>query len=606
MKFESSLRAVSPNWTAINATGKERQRPKYSRQGTKQTVTTRLDSLFFTQTVEDASSGMATVDVRFTAKADTALEGVFFAVALPVTDYADGSIELTTPSDPATKPVKISSQQEELRFTARGIRFNSSRRQLELLFNEPTLILIRKERIGNRIQVYLPIHRGAVQKNLTARKTFTIKASGELDQRPIQLTVNTTQPGRAFTGFGGNFRIQNPKTDPQVIDYSLTNMRVAWSRVEMPWRFWQPEKDGDPIREARAGNLKPQVRLAMEMAQRLSKQGIPIILSAWSGPAWSVVGEPKFRPGPDGVWGNPLEKANTTEIYKSITDYVLYLKEAYGVDVAMFSFNESDLGINVRQTGQEHADLIKGLGAYFASKGLKTKLLLGDNSDATTYEFVYPAMNDPQARPYIGAISFHSWRGWEKETLEKWASAAEKLQVPLIVGEGSIDAAAWNYPAVFEEPTYALEEINLYTRLLAICQPLTILQWQLTADYSPLVGGGIFGNNEPLRPTQRFWNLKQLASTPKDLLAMPMTIDQSHVSGAALGDVKRGVYAVHLVNTGTTRQVTLSGLPQTVKTLRIYTTDIKRAMQEGKRIPVAKGAARFTLDSSTYATLVSE
>ncbi|RYE53741.1 MAG: hypothetical protein EOP48_13750, partial [Sphingobacteriales bacterium] len=68
------------------------------------------------------------------------------------------------------------------------------------------------------------------------------------------------------------------------------------------------------------------------------------------------------------------------EIYKSITDYILYLKAHYGVEVSMFSFNESDLGINIRQTGEEHAQLIKGLGAYFASKGLKTKLLLGDNS----------------------------------------------------------------------------------------------------------------------------------------------------------------------------------------------------------------------------------
>ena len=45
-----------------------------------------------------------------------------------------------------------------------------------------------------------------------------------------------------------------------------------------------------------------------------------------------------------------------------------------------------------------------------------------------------------------------------------------------------IDAAAWRYPAIFKESTFALYEINLYTRLCAICQPLSILQWQLTAD----------------------------------------------------------------------------------------------------------------------------
>ena len=44
----------------------------------------------------------------------------------------------------------------------------------------------------------------------------------------------------------------------------------------------------------------------------------------------------------------------------------------------MFSFNEIDLGINVRQTAREHAELIKTLGAHFASRGLATKLALGD------------------------------------------------------------------------------------------------------------------------------------------------------------------------------------------------------------------------------------
>ncbi len=37
------------------------------------------------------------------------------------------------------------------------------------------------------------------------------------------------------------------------------------------------------------------------------------------------------------------------------------------VKISMFSFNESDLGINIRQTGEEHAAFIKGLGAHVAA-----------------------------------------------------------------------------------------------------------------------------------------------------------------------------------------------------------------------------------------------
>src|SRR5690606_36636504 len=145
-----------------------------------------------------------------------------------------------------------------------------------------------------------------------------------------------------------------------------------------------------------------------------------------------------------------------------------------------------DLGINIRMTGSEHADFINGFGAYLKSRGLKTKLLLGDNSDATTISFIEPARNDPAALPYIGAVSFHSWRGWETSLRQQWAHAAKKINLPLIIREGSIDAQAWGYPQIFLEPGYALDEINLYIRLLAICQPASILQWQLTADSSPL------------------------------------------------------------------------------------------------------------------------
>jgi hypothetical protein len=308
----------------------------------------------------------------------------------------------------------------------------------------------------------------------------------------------------------------------------------------------------------------------------------------------------------NGVWGNPLDSTKMEETYKSITDYIIYLKENYGVEIKLFSFNESDLGINVRQSPTQHDAVIKGLGAYFKSHGLHTKMLLGDNSDATTYQFIYPALNDPGAKYFIGAISFHSWRGWDLLTLEKWKAAADQLNVPLIVGEGSIDAAAWNYPAIFEEQTYIMQEIKLYIRLLSICQPLTILQWQLTADYSPLAGGGIFGNNEPLRPTQRFWNFKQLASTPKGLFAMPVKCDRPDITVAALGDNKKKIYTIHMVNDGAAREATLTGLPSFIKTITMYSTNKNNDVKKGPVLKVLNGKAKFFLDSETFVTLITE
>ncbi|MGN6211254.1 hypothetical protein [Parafilimonas sp.] len=373
--------------------------------------------------------------------------------------------------------------------------------------------------------------------------------------------------------------------------------------LKWPGVLWQPDEDSNPVDSAKAGKLNPHVKESMEMAQRLSKLDIPVILSAWFPPQWAVTGKLQLRKQPDEEWGNPLDQNKAQEIYKSIADYIQYLKDAYGVEVKLFSFNESDLGINVRQTGEEHAKLIKELGAYFQSRGLQTKMLLGDNSDATTYSFIYPAMNDAATHRYIGAISFHSWRGWSDTILQKWADVATKMNLPLFVGEGSIDAAAWAYPKIFEEQTYALEEINLYVRLLNICQPLSILQWQLTSDYSPLKGGGIFGNNDALQPTQRFWNLKQLASVPSNIAATPATSNKKDITCAAQGDAGKNIYIVHLVNNNAARMVTIKGLPASVKKLSVYITSKTKNMEEEKPVAVVNGQATFLLDAVSYAVV---
>jgi hypothetical protein len=607
MQIESNLSVVGKDWSSIKSTAKERQRPHFMRIGNQQIVSTNIDSIYFKEIVADDGKGRAKINIKVTSKADEELEGIYFTFLLDEKDYSKGSARVNK-----LKAVQLSDSENALNkyfeTAAKTIEFISSKRQLKISFLEATSVFVKNydNKDSKGLRVFIPIKTGDLKTDDSVEKSFSIKASGIIDNSPIHLALHTAKTGRTFDGLGGNFRLQNPKTDPQVIDYCLKNLNVRFSRVEMPWQLWQPELNEDPITQAKAGKLNAHVQKSMEMAQRLYQMGIPVILSAWSAPAWAVVGKPKYGPDSNGVWGNPLNPARTNEIYKSIADYLIYLKEKYGVEISLFSFNESDLGINIRQTGEEHAQLIKGLGTYFVSRGLKTKMLLGDNSDATTYQFIYPAMNDPETFPYIGAISFHSWRGWDKEILLKWADAATKLKKPLIVAEGSIDAQAWGYPAIFQEPEYALNEINLYIRLLSICQPEAILQWQLTADYSPLAGGGIFGDTSKLHPTQRFWNLKQLSATPQGLKAISIQGDASNISVSALGDNEKGIYAIHLVNNGATRSVTITGVPKKIKSLRIFVTDQNRNMKAGKRIPVTNGIARFTLEKTSFISLFSE
>jgi hypothetical protein len=624
LELGTSMCVAQPELAAVSCTGREKQQNNYSRNGKTETVTVHMRAprefrdpqgagwtMAATEIVEDTGPGTAKIDLEFSSPNEAAIGGTFLGIELPASVFSGGSVQVIEPDPPAAAQTSLAAgaaeQNEYLHATAKGARFVSRTRQIEVSFNEPTLIVVRDDRRKGsyNLQVLLAVLTGKTTAGQTGKKSFAFKVTGEIDTNPVEIALDAAHPGQVFDGLGGNFRLQNPRADSQVIDYNLRNLRVAWGRVEMPWSLWHPDETTDPLAAARAGNVHPRVQQAMEMARRLAQKGMPVIVSAWQAPGWAILGDALRGPPPqDGPRGNPLNPEKMAHIQDSIAGYLLFLKEKYGVEAALFSFNESDLGINVRQTPREHAELIKTLGARFAGKGLATKLALGDTSDANPIDFIQPALHDPEAAKYIGAVDFHSWRGCTDEILTQWRDAARELNVPLVVAEGSTDAAAYRYPQIFNEQSFALYEINLYLRILSIAQPKSILQWQLTSDYSILAGGGMFNDNGPLRPTRRFWNLKQLASTPPRSFSLPVACDKPNLTCAAFGNIAEGIYTVHIVNNGATRTATLTGLPPAVRQLRLWVTDAQRGMQEGERIPVTGGKAQFSLAATSYTTVI--
>jgi hypothetical protein len=609
ISFETGVCLLRPDGTEVTRTSKERQRPRFSREGAVRRVTSALGGVSLREVVEDPSPGLARVDLTVAADTQGVTAETVFCLDLPVDDFATGSAHLSGGAGEGNAAVALGTisggSAAPVRRRAQGVRFAAAERAVEITFDQPLdLVFRRSGRNGGSIRLEAPLLPANPARGDSVRRTITIHATGEVDRAPVELALEASRPGRAFDGLGGNFRLQNPTTDPPVIAYNLENLAVRWGRVEMPWRSWHPDETVDPLEEARAGRIDERSRRAMEMARTLSRLGMPVIVSAWFPPPWAIVGGGDLPRASGAPPGDALDPAKMERIYESLAGYLLFLKEAYGVEAVMFSFNESDLGIDVRQTAEEHAALIRGFGAYLGRRGLATKMLLGDTSDATAMEFIVPAMADPEALRYVAGVSFHSWRGWTDEILEYWGNAARELNVPLLVGEGSTDAGAWRYPAIFSEPAFALQEIELYTRMMTISQPLSILQWQLTADYSLLAGGGVFGDSTPLRPTQRFWNLKQLASSPRGF-HLPLACEGSGISCAAVGNIASGEYAVHVVNSGARREATLRGLPPGLRELRLFVTDPTRGMAEGPRVPVTDGVARFTVEATSFTTLVN-
>jgi hypothetical protein len=615
IQFETSIRLVKDGFKEVISTKKEEQNPHFKRNGNTVTVNSKLGNVSFQKKVTDISEGNIEVEVRVSSDSSEKIDGIYFCIELPSEEYKKVNIELIDAEE--KRDFEMPEGWENIRrwwrdrlkpVRSRGAEITSAKQHIKITADNMIDVIVLKGNPfwGNpNTLIYFSVISGNISAGQEAAEKFKILADTEIDRTPVTLKLNVKNPGKVFDGIGGNFRLQDPVNDPPVIDYNLENLNVAWGRVEMPWSSWHRNEHIDPLETAGNGNLNERVKQAMLMAQKLAKNDIPVILSAWSAPDWAIVGERRYGEGEDGLRGNPLNKKKMRSIVKSIGSYILYMKEEFGVEPALFSFNESDLGIYIRHTGEEHAEFIKILGKHFASMGLSTKLLLGDNSDANTYEFTTPALNDPETHKYLGAVSFHSWRGYDNWTLSIWADIASQLNLPLLVGEGSIDASAHSYPEIFLEPSYAIEEIDVYLRILNICQARSILQWQLTSDYSVLTGQGIYDSEGSLKPTQRFWNLKQLGLTPKGSFNLAIESDSKNISCAAFGDIKNNIYTIHIVNNGPTRKTTLEGLPKNIKNLRMYITDSKNGMKEETFIKVADGSAVFDMQKETFTTLLS-
>ena len=562
--FESSLRVGTLAGEKEKSGREKQQRIRYVRERNTQKTITPMHGVEITQSVTDKDQKTVELSWRAEAKEDLD-ESLWFCMSFPSRHYT---------------LAKINIQKQKVSVVA-------PERKVTLTFDRPVKAAVREEE-GDKV-LYVTLMPTLV-KGRSAELAATMTVDGTRHHETAEMAIDFTKPGRVFAGFGGNFRIQNPAKDSVVIDYCLKNMRVAFGRVEMPWAVWD-----------NLGAEHQHVKRSAKIAQRLKQKGMPVIVSCWFPPRWA--GDMTTRADRT-ARAFHLKESEKERIFASLADYLEFLKKEYGVEADYFSFNESDLGIDVVFTPEEHRDFIKAFGQYLAERGLKTLMLLGDNSDATTFNFILPTLNDPSAHRYVGAVSFHSWRGCDDATLRKWADASRKMNVPLIVGEGSTDAAAHQYPDIFNESTFALYEINLYTRLCSLCQPLSILQWQLTSDYSVLWGDGIYRSEGPLRPTQRFYNLKQLSMTPENAFAIPVSCSKEDVNVAAFANIATSKCAVHIVNNGASCSAHISGLPLDTKEVIVYVTN-SHSRAEAHSFNVKDGSLSLSLPAESFITLLS-
>jgi O-glycosyl hydrolase len=375
-----------------------------------------------------------------------------------------------------------------------------------------------------------------------------------LTTTPVEIYPDETH--QTITGWGGAFVHDSSKSlqegyQDAVSQYNLDHFQVTHFRVRMTLDAWEPTNDDDDPYHFNndgfvADNRSTRV---FQFMQNVTQTDDQIIASIWDIPGWMAIpaeDATKFSVSPDMY----------DEIIESMTAWLLYARDEYGVEVDYVSFNEPNLGINVILSSEQYAALAALGGARFAEEGLSTRWVFAEaNNIAGTPTYTRLVWEDETARPYLGPFVFHSWdanvsdrtmlqiRDWAVENnLETW------------ITETGYDPALWERPEEFRTWDNAVQIARLYSRLFKLTGANVLFYWQMMDDY-PLVSA------DGTEPYPAFYILQQFQREfPIDSVIVGTSDNTDTLySVAAQSDSH---FVLHLTNTAQVpEQLNVSGLP---------------------------------------------
>jgi hypothetical protein len=434
----------------------------------------------------------------------------------------------------------------------------------------------------------------------TASFDFEVQDAGPLGE--LALHVQGDEVGREWLGLGGNFRLQFPETDPGVVAYNLQHLTLHWGRIAMWWNDWDPEESVAPETLVERGPLTERLQRQLELLQSLQQRGMRLIVSAWFPPAWATHDAP--RPG--GTYGEFLDPEKQERQIASIVAYLRMLKERLGVEVELFSFNEPDIGVRIIQDPVMHRDFMRALAGAIRAAGLLTRILAGDTSNGIPYSrsFAEVAAADPVLFPQVGALGFHTWGGCEPDNLRVWRELAASLERPLLISEGGADSEAHRNPDLFLDDRYQMAQAWLYLDLCRHAQVQSIMEWQMTADYSLLDGGGTYGREGPLEPTFRFWLNEHLGRVPAGWRHVEVTATGREFNAATFTAADGRATMVFLLNEGPERLLRIEGLAGDSQVWVPLIATLDGANVEGEPLHSMDGKLELRLQGRALTTLL--
>src|SRR5690606_7880973 len=113
MDFETGICLQRADGSELNRTSKERQRPRYQRDGSVRRVSSSLGGISLREVVEDPAPGMARIELVVAADTQGITSSTSFCLDLPADEFAGGTAHWIDPVGPGVA-------QEPLAATAAG------------------------------------------------------------------------------------------------------------------------------------------------------------------------------------------------------------------------------------------------------------------------------------------------------------------------------------------------------------------------------------------------------------------------------------------------------------------------------------------------------
>src|SRR3569832_1051283 len=182
MEFNTRIAVVYGDWSKMKFTGKEMQRPKYTRiSSEQQEVSTMIDSLQFTETVKNTGRGSAEITLKCVSHSEMRVEGIYFNVSLPENIYRN--IKFTADDKELSFP-NSDKEGEYFRSNAKKIGWTAPSQSIQVTADTISAVFARNDtgRSHPYIRFYFPVCSGELHPGQAFLRTYAIKVSGNVDE----------------------------------------------------------------------------------------------------------------------------------------------------------------------------------------------------------------------------------------------------------------------------------------------------------------------------------------------------------------------------------------------------------------------------------------